>query len=241
VHINRNRQSDSETALGAQTNAQEARPKRRWVFDSFSVQRAALACFGVLGTGGLLLLAGCPANLEDPGRFDIQVSAGGSSAGANTGGGSSTAGSGSSIDTTCLTAVFTKSCTTSAVCHLAGMPSASLDLSSPGVAARLIDVPATHGDVADGTGCMQGQKLVDTANPAASWLLLKINGGQGSCGSAMPIGPGLSTTDKACIQAFVDAAVKAAGTGSGAGGASAGSAGASAGSGGGTSAGTGGT
>ncbi|HEY5373644.1 MAG TPA: hypothetical protein VIK01_08145, partial [Polyangiaceae bacterium] len=89
MHINRKRQSDSQPALDAQSSAREAQPTRR-PFGAFSLQRVALACFGVLGTGSLLALAGCPANLEDPQRFD---QAGGASAGgASPGGGSSMGG-----------------------------------------------------------------------------------------------------------------------------------------------------
>jgi hypothetical protein len=36
-------------------------------------------------------------------------------------------------------------------CHSAGLPAASLDLESPGLRERLVDVPASHGDIIDGT------------------------------------------------------------------------------------------
>src|SRR5450631_226574 len=80
VHINRKRQSESQSALDAQSSAQEAQPTRR-PFGAFSLQRVALACVGVLGTGGLLVLTGCPANLEDPQRFDLPATNGGAPAG----------------------------------------------------------------------------------------------------------------------------------------------------------------
>ncbi|HEY1536656.1 MAG TPA: hypothetical protein VGF76_21695, partial [Polyangiaceae bacterium] len=87
MHINRKRQFDSKSALDAQSSAQEAKPTRR-ALGKFSLQRCALACLAVLGTGGLLTLAGCPANLEDPERFNLAGPGGGTA----TGGGSSTGG-----------------------------------------------------------------------------------------------------------------------------------------------------
>ncbi len=231
MHINRKRQSDSESALTneAQTSAQEARSLRRSM--RYSLQRVGLACFGVLGTIGLLALAACPANLENP---DQVIAAAGAPA---AGGGMGTAGSGDGVDLTCITPLITKSCANSPICHLAGaMQGGGLDLSSPNFASRLVDVAATHKDVIDPTTCM-ASKLIDTADATKSWLLAKINGTQGACGSAMPIGPALSNADKACMTKFVNDEV-AAHASSGTAGAAA--AGASSGGSGGASAGSGG-
>jgi hypothetical protein len=223
VHINRKRQSDHPTALDAQTSAQEAAPARQRE-GRYSLQRVALAGFGVLGTAGLLLLAGCPANLEQPERFDMASTGGGSGP---TGGGTGMGGALPTVDTTCLTKVFTDVCVT---CHVpGGALSAGLDLQSAGVAARLVNVAAMH---QMGTpGPCPPVKLVDTTAPASSWLLAKINGTQMMCGGVMPLaGAALTADQKACITTFVmaeaaavgGAAAPAGGAGAAAGGAAAG-------------------
>jgi hypothetical protein len=222
VHINRKRQSDHPTALDAQTSAQEAAPGRQRE-GRYGLQRVALACFGVLGTAGLLLLAGCPANLEQPERFDIASTGGGSGP---TGGGTGMGGALPMVDTTCLTKVFTDVCT---ACHVpGGALSAGLDLQTAGVAARLVNVRAMH-QMGDPGPCPT-VNLVDTTAPANSWLLTKINGMQGPCGGAMPLaGAALTAEQKACVNTFVmaeaaavgGAAAPASGAGAAAGGAAA--------------------
>jgi hypothetical protein len=205
VHINRKRQSDSQPALDAQSSAQEAKPARR-AFQAYSVQRIALSCLGVLGTGGLLLLAGCPANLEDPQRFDIM----GTNGGAGPGGGAGPSGAGSAgapativPAPSCATDIFKASCTPS--CHFPGGGAlmAGLDLTGADVANRLVNVTATHSTAAPNTSCAPA-KFIDPANPSASWLLAKVNGTQGMCGLQMPFGmTPLGTDQLACITAFV--------------------------------------
>ncbi|HEX7453698.1 MAG TPA: hypothetical protein VF294_15510, partial [Polyangiaceae bacterium] len=119
MNINRKRQSDSQPALDAQTSAQEAQPTRR-PFGAFSLQRVALACCGLLGTCSLLALAGCPANLEDPQRFDVQGNGGASAGGAAPGGGTSTGGAAVVVPAPqCVIDLFTPLCTT---CHATGSP-----------------------------------------------------------------------------------------------------------------------
>jgi hypothetical protein len=192
VHINRKRQFDSQSALDAQSSAQAAEPTRP-AERRFSLQRWALACLAVLGTGSLLTLAGCPANLEQPERFDVMVTAGGSTSG----GGASTI----VPAPPCVTAVFAASCVNA--CHQPGGGlEEGLDLQSPNVAARLVNVAATH-PLSDATMCSPA-KLIDPAMPAASWLLAKINGTQGGCGMPMPFGlPAIADDQKACITAWV--------------------------------------
>ena len=102
-------------------------------------------------------------------------------------------------------------------CHDATWMTAGLDLATPGVQARLIDVPATHADITcdnpDGgalpvlcvpAGCVPGQKLIDLANPEQSKLLQKLAGTQGDCGQQMPMAPGmLSEEDRTCLEEWL--------------------------------------
>jgi hypothetical protein len=162
-----------------------------------TLQRWALGSIGAIGLGALLTLAGCPANLEDPQRF----------------------ADGGAVTTNsippCLQTLFsgTGKCAGN-VCHSAGaMPAGGLDLTSPDVAARLINVPATHGDIDfDGGGVTcPTAKLIDTSNPSASWLLIKIDGMQGTCGSAMPQIGTLTSAETSCIQNYVTSVASDAG------------------------------
>ena len=186
MHINRKRQFDSKSALDAQPSAQEAKPTRR-AFHKYSLQRWALACFGVLGTGGLLTLAGCPANLEDPERFNLP-GAGGASAGAAAAAGGAAGGIKmlpTGVDLTCITPLFATSCATSTICHTAGSGT-GLDLVSSGFEARLVNIPAKH--LQSGVTDCPMVNLIDTAMPMKSWLLAKITPGAfGDCGALMPL------------------------------------------------------
>jgi hypothetical protein len=169
------------------------------------VQRWALAGIGALGLGALVTLAGCPANLDNPQRFED----GGNAPPADN-------------IPSCLVPIFSKSvppgkCAGNG-CHSAGGTlelGGDLDLTSPGVTQRLVNANATHaGADMDGGGCPPA-KLIDTATPMNSWLLKKINGAQGSCGSTMPQVGSLTPAEKACITQYVmDAASSAGGTGS---------------------------
>jgi hypothetical protein len=195
VHINRKRQSDSQTALDAQSSAQEARPTRR-AFNTYSLQRIALTCLGVLGTGGLLVLAGCPANLENPERFDVPgLDSGTPGAGGGSAGGASTIVPAPA----CATDVFKASCI---MCHVPGNAlEAGLDLTGADVANRLVNVNAGHA-LATAAMCSPS-KLIDPVTPANSWLLAKINGTQGMCGAQMPFAlPPLAADKIACLTAF---------------------------------------
>lgn len=201
MEINQKRQPDTQPARDALSSAPEARHRRPSGLDrQLTLQRWALGGIGAVGLGALLTLAGCPANLEDPQRFAD--------------GGAITTGPGAIP--TCLQTLFsgTGKCSGN-VCHSAGaMPAGGLDLTSPNVAARLINVPATHGDIDfDGGGvtCPMA-KLIDTSNPSASWLLIKINGTQGTCGSAMPQVGTLTSAEKTCIQNYVTTVSADAGT-----------------------------
>jgi hypothetical protein len=195
--MNRMRQADPEATRNAAPTAQEGRAHAR---RGSGWQRALLAGFGVLGTVGLLGLAGCPASLEDPGRFDVGVTAG--AGGGSAGGGMTDPAL--AVDTTCLYAVFTKSCATVG-CHKAITPQGGLDLESPGANARLINIAATHKDATMPAACATGDKLVDPAMSAKSWLLLKVtkSADDTNCGYTMPIGTPLVQADVDCIKTYV--------------------------------------
>ena len=166
-------------------------------------QRALLAGLGVLGTVGLLGLAGCPASLEDPGRFDQDPAAGG---------GMGMTSPALAVPTTCLEAVFKKNTCLLVGCHASKSPAAGLDLQAAGVNARLVNIVATHGDATMPEACPKGDKLIDTATPANSWLLKKLTkADEVMCGAKMPIGNTLSPDDMACVQKYVTDVAAASG------------------------------
>jgi hypothetical protein len=221
VQRNRIRQSSFKIAHKAQSEkqGQSACGPRGSVWDR--VQRIALTGFGALGTAALLGLAACPADLANPSDYDhpgSKSTAGAGAGGASGGGaGSGTGGAlpaqpGLNVSTTCLTTIFAKSCSMVG-CH-AVPAAADLDLSSPNVNTRLIDVPATHESANPATGCIANQKLIDSTNPDMSWLVQKLSTDGKTCGLAMPIGQPLSDTDVACFKKYaqdVAAAAKAGG------------------------------
>ena len=116
-----------------------------------------------------------------------------------TGGTSSTGGT--PAVPACVSAIVTGKCT---VCHFAGAPVsfASLDLSGDFVP-RILDKNATFGGVTDMSGCPTGAKLIDSTTPENSWFLKKLNGGQGTCGTAMPQTGPLTADEKTCVQNWI--------------------------------------
>jgi hypothetical protein len=106
-------------------------------------------------------------------------------------------------ETDCLLSVFDEHSAGCGLCHNQTAKFAGLDLASPGVTARLAGVPAQHRDVPEGASCPVGDKLVDPNAPGTSWLLAKIRGQAGTCGSAMPPGAPVSLEERKCIEAFV--------------------------------------
>ncbi|MEP7053048.1 MAG: hypothetical protein ABJB12_21970 [Pseudomonadota bacterium] len=192
----------------------------------YSLQRVGLACLGALGTIGLLALAACPGTLENPDQVIVAPAAGSPG---------TAGGGGDTVDLSCVTPLFKKSCGQSG-CHGAMSPAASLDLVTPGFAARMVDVNAPHEQT---NGPCTPAKLIDSANPAMSWLLIKVLGTQTTCGLLMPFGgTKLPDADLACITTFVNdeaaahASTSAGTAGAGTSASSGGSSGASAGSGG---------
>jgi hypothetical protein len=209
VQLNRIRKSDSETAREAQSETQGAPPRRLRGSVWDGLQRVALIGFGVLGTAALFGLPACPADLANPSDYDhpgsLTPGGSGNTAGAGNVAGAGGAGStqpGLNVDTTCLTTIFAKSCGIPA-CHLApGAGAAHLDLSSPNVNKRLIDVASTHELASPNTGCVAGQKLIDSANPDQSWLVQKLTTDGTTCGLLMPIGTALSADEIACVKKY---------------------------------------
>jgi hypothetical protein len=140
----------------------------------------------------------------------------------------------------CVKAVFQQNNNGCKICHSSMGPLGQLDLGD-GFTARLRDIPAKHADIvppaAEGD-CSNG-KLIDTANPNASWLLTKIRGMQKTCGTQMPTAP-LGAGDMTCVEEYISCVAGGkpltGGGGAPAGGAPAGGTG-----GGATTAGTGGT
>jgi hypothetical protein len=104
----------------------------------------------------------------------------------------------------CVKTVFQESNSGCKICHATAAPLGELDLRD-GYTKRLRDVPAKHAGVdppAAPGDCPTGDKLIDTANPNASWLLTKIHGTQKTCGLQMPSSP-LPPADMKCIEDYV--------------------------------------
>jgi hypothetical protein len=108
--------------------------------------------------------------------------------------------------------LFTRTCAKS-FCHGANFV-AGLDLrTDPGLATRLLDMPATFSDVPcvdDVTKncvpdtCPTGALLVDSANPEASWMLTKLSAATNACGDLMPPSSGVKTADYPCFVAIIN-------------------------------------
>jgi hypothetical protein len=91
-------------------------------------------------------------------------------------------------------------------CHGNNTPGANLDLQTPGVQARLVDVPATHLHIlpeSDTYYCDPSELLVDAENPDESLMLTKVIGTH-SCGAAMPIKPDTISSDEiVCLRQWI--------------------------------------
>jgi len=206
-----------------------------------------------LGAGvGAALLAlfalGCPqgADLENPQLYPkpgYPMGTGGSGTAGTTAGGAPAGGNAASCETACVKTIFQTNPLLCSLCHNnnpggAALMSSMLDLKSDGFTARLKDVPAKHTDIVapmTNANCPKGDKLIDTSNPSASWLLKKIDGTQGDCGTAMPSTAPLAAADKSCVEMYV--ACVAGGSITGGGGAATGGSGGMATGGGGAAAG----
>lgn len=127
---------------------------------------------------GLLLLAGCPGQIDDPALFGAPGTGGGA------GGGSC------SLDV--HADILVPSCGADG-CHGAGSSQLDLDLASEGFEARLVDAPAQ--------GC-DGRRLVVPGDPDTSYLIEKIEGTP-ECGDRMPIIGELTQEELTCIRLWV--------------------------------------
>jgi hypothetical protein len=172
----------------------------------------------------IALALGCATELENPSAFNLGGNtstagggSGGTSGGGSSGGGSGgtsgisgggtggTAGSGGTEACDAPTMVFQvdndanpgQGCA-GAICHVAANAATyPPDLVSPGVAARVKDVPSAT------TACGATYKYIDSANIEDSLLLTKLTAGP-ACGSPMPFPTGGLAQDKIeCIRSWV--------------------------------------
>jgi hypothetical protein len=146
---------------------------------------------------------GCPGTLEDPARFFEDSGAGGDGGMASGEGGVGVEASPPPADGGCPdipTGVFMTSCNGNG-CHNATDMMQGLDLASPNVAARLVNVCATEGK----------GLLIDPTDPMASVIYTKLTGSP-PFGLRMPFGqPALSPTTIACVLSWATALAADAG------------------------------
>jgi len=125
------------------------------------------ACFWLVSCA--IALAGCPGVLEDPERF---IDADGCP----------------DMEAEYLP----RNCSTTG-CHWSERPAGGLDLASPGLAARLVDV--------ESTGC--GGVLVPSDVPMSGLFRRKLEPAP-ACGSSMPIGqPPMNVQDRYCFEQWL--------------------------------------
>jgi len=152
------------------------------------------------GTGGAATFAGASATLGG-------TTPGGTGGAAAVAGTSGSAGASTGDLPACVAAVFVASTAgkcSNGICHHAGDGSGGLDLASPGVTARLLDQPASHAGASPSSGCPQGDKLIDSQDPSASWLLKKLTLDSGAaCGAKMPLTGSLSADELSCLTQWV--------------------------------------
>ncbi len=134
------------------------------------MKRVALLAFAV----GALPIAGCPGSLANPDAF----------------------GDGGGIPTKSAEEVFAESCGTTGCHDDSSQAQAGLDLISPGVADRVVDVNAI------GLGCTE-DILVVAGDPNTSYLLEKVLNTPGICGLQMPIIGTLSADDVEVLRQWI--------------------------------------
>ena len=108
----------------------------------------------------------------------------------------------------CLTTAFGKLCTTVG-CH--DTTSTTLNLQTADVASRLVNVNARHALV--DTSMCPTAKYIDTANPANSWLVIKLSGAQGGCGVRMPEIGTWTPDDNTCLMGWIQTLSSGSGSG----------------------------
>jgi hypothetical protein len=178
----------AKSSLETPAARESARPRGAGVHLSFVGACAALLSFFAVGCPQ-------PGDLENAEAYPADPSV--PKAGSNGGGSGGMSGGTACEDTACVKEVLT----TCNGCHGAAKLG-KLDLQSAGVASRLKDVASAHDSPGPGAQCPTGDKLVDSANVAESWLLKKITGQQGTCGTKMPA-EGLEGAQLQCMKDFV--------------------------------------
>jgi hypothetical protein len=174
---------------------------------------ALTGCSVLVACGGVSVLGSGPGGASSGGAGSGEVNNAGTGGSASSGGSATivaSAGSGNGnqvVAPDCVVAFFGLKCS-GQVCHTPGGSSfMSPDLTSPNVAARLVDVPAVHPGIPPGAVCPTGDKLIDTTNRSESWLSKKVLGPVGAigeCGTAMPQ-VGTATADElSCLQNWID-------------------------------------
>jgi hypothetical protein len=141
-------------------------------------------------------LTGCPGSLADPGEFEMDGSVSRAEGGTTT-----------SCAASVPTTIFQDTCGVSS-CHnpkniasMDGLDVHGLDLYSPGVASRLVNVPSIE---------VPSDFLVNSKTPYDSYLLLKLMPNP-PVGIQMPYGGSLTAAQIACVTAWVDLAILDAG------------------------------
>jgi predicted CxxxxCH...CXXCH cytochrome family protein len=155
-----------------------------------------------------LSLSACPASLQNPEDFADRSEFPSADLDGGLDGAASAGNPNESGTPDCVLAIFkasTGSCA-GTVCHDQGANSSGgLDLASPNVATRLVDQPALHKDVGPSDVCPSGDKLIDTSNRSASWLLKKLSASTvGTCGERMPETGNLSSIQLSCLENWVN-------------------------------------
>ncbi len=98
-------------------------------------------------------------------------------------------------------------------CHRPPAPTSMLNLTpDAGLVSRLKDVKAQHGDitcppdfnVCVPASCDPNALLVNSANPAQSWIVMKLRGTQNGCGDQMP-DPEYDPAREQCLEKMVNA------------------------------------
>jgi hypothetical protein len=179
-----------------------------------------------------LFAIGCPepADLQNAQMYDPPPNS--NPTGAT--GGSGGSGAMTNCETACLKAIITATGTGCGTCHSASvkLDMGTLDMASPNLGMRLKDQASAHKGLTDTSACPMGDKIIDSANPMNSWLLKKVKGQQGGCGTPMPTGGTLSAADQKCFEDFVACVTGGSAMPSGGSGSTGGTAAASGGSGG---------
>ncbi len=185
-------------------------PAERQALRRTRVRRLKALAFCV-GAGVLSLFAvGCPepADLQNPNAYPAPTPAGGSGGSGGSGGAAPM-----SCETECVNKLFQKDQMPCLFCHTGVLKLGDLDLETPGYTARLKNVPAKHtGFTTPKTDCPPAAKLIDTENPANSWLLKKIRNEQKTCGTVMPQAGALTAAQQTCLETYVACVAPGGGT-----------------------------